>query len=69
MRGNRIRFRLKPERQLVLPAPEPAQLLPMEAKEVFSLISSLFVRLRGMQTPAKECIGAYGNRAFSSFLV
>ena len=41
MRGNQIRSRpvqrrLKPERQLVLPEPEPAQLLPMEVKEVFS---------------------------------
>jgi hypothetical protein len=41
----------------------------MEVKEVFSYISSLFVRLRGMQTPAKECIGAYENRAFSSFSI
>jgi hypothetical protein len=39
----------------------------MEVKEVFSYISPLFVRLRGMQTPATECIGAYENRAFSSF--
>ena len=39
MQGNRIRLlrrRLKPERQLVLLEPEPARLLPMEVKEVFS---------------------------------
>src|SRR5262249_35812030 len=41
MRGNQIRFRLlrhrlKPEHQLVLPAPEPVRLLPTEVKEVFS---------------------------------
>jgi hypothetical protein len=39
MRGNRLRLlrrRLKPERQLVLLEPEPARLLPMEVKEVFS---------------------------------
>jgi hypothetical protein len=68
IRGNRIRprllrSRLKPERQLVLPEPEPVRLLPMEVKEVFSYISPLFVRLRGMRTPAKEFIGAYENRA------
>ena len=39
--GNRIQFlllqfRLKPERQLVLPELEPVRLLPMEVKEVFS---------------------------------
>jgi len=39
----------------------------MEVKEVFSYICPLFVRLRGMQTPAKECIGAYEKRASSSF--
>ena len=41
IRGNRIRLRLlrrrlKPERQLVLMAPELVRLLPMEVKEVFS---------------------------------
>jgi hypothetical protein len=39
----------------------------MEVKEVFSYIAPLFVRLRGVQSPATECIGAYENRAFSSF--
>ena len=74
MRGNRIRFRLvrprlKPERQLVSWEPEPVQLLPMEVKEVFSYISPLFVRLRRMQTPAKDCIGTYENRASSPFIM
>jgi hypothetical protein len=39
----------------------------MEVKEVFSYISPLFVRLRGMQIPVMKCIGAYEDRAFSSF--
>ena len=33
-----LRFRLKPERRLVLPEPKPVRLLPMEVKEVFSCI-------------------------------
>jgi hypothetical protein len=41
----------------------------MEVKEVFSYISPLFVRLRGMQTPVTERIGAYEDRAFSSFIM
>src|SRR5262249_25679820 len=39
MRGNQfplLRFRLKPARQIVSPAPEPVRLLLMEVKEVFS---------------------------------
>jgi hypothetical protein len=41
----------------------------MEVKEVFSYNSPFFVRLRGMQTPATECIGAYETRAFSSLII
>ena len=74
MLGNQIRprllrSRLKPERKFVLPEPEPVRLLPMEVKEVFSYNSPLFVRLRGMQTPATECIGADENCASSSFIM
>ena len=65
-RGNRIRFRRgrfqpKPERQPLLPAPEPVRLLPMEVKEVFSYIPLLFVS-EVSQLPAKECVGAAEKR-------
>jgi hypothetical protein len=61
------RLRLKPERQLVSPEPEPVRLLPMEVKAVFSCFLCGFVCSRGMQTPAKERIGACVDHASASF--
>jgi hypothetical protein len=79
MRDNRIRprllrCRLKPERQLVLLAPKPVRLLPMEVKAVFSYIL-LFMNFpvvcvfaEGLKAPHAELTGACENRASSLFI-
>jgi hypothetical protein len=62
---------LKPERQLVLPAPEPARLLPTEVKEVFSYVLPslnfpvICVFAEGLKTPGTELTGAHENHASS----
>lgn len=67
MRDNRplprlLLSRLKPERQLVLPEPEPVRLLSMEVKEVFSYVLLFFefpVCLCVCRGTESSCYGPY----------